>query len=78
MGIGENYERKITPILSNISRASRGTDTFAGIRPADVPWFLIAQFLGGIAATLVFRWLAPNLQVRANQVLLTHHPELNR
>ena len=25
MGIGENYERKITPIRSNISRLSRGT-----------------------------------------------------
>jgi glycerol uptake facilitator-like aquaporin len=35
------------------------SDTFAGIRPGDVPWFVIAQFLGGLAATLVFRWLAP-------------------
>ena len=25
MSIGENYERKITPIRSNISRFSRGT-----------------------------------------------------
>jgi glycerol uptake facilitator-like aquaporin len=35
------------------------SDTFAGIRPLDVPWFVLAQFLGGIAATLLFRWLAP-------------------
>ena len=28
MSIGENYERKLTPIRSNISRFSRGTDTF--------------------------------------------------
>jgi glycerol uptake facilitator-like aquaporin len=35
------------------------SDTFAGIRPADVPWFIAAQFLGGFAATLVFRWLVP-------------------
>jgi hypothetical protein len=33
------------------------SDTFAGIRPTDVPWFVIAQFLGSIAATLVFRGL---------------------
>ncbi len=25
-------------------------------------WFLVAQLLGGIAATLLFRWLVPNLQ----------------
>ena len=38
------------------------SDTFAGIRPIDVPWFVLAQFLGGIAATLLFRWLVPNLK----------------
>ncbi len=46
------------------------SDTFAGIRPADVPWFVLAQFAGGIAATLLFRRLVPNLQVRAKEVLL--------
>ncbi|HTX15354.1 MAG TPA: MIP/aquaporin family protein [Candidatus Baltobacteraceae bacterium] len=35
------------------------SDTFAGIRPADVPGFIAAQLLGGIAATLLFRWLVP-------------------
>jgi glycerol uptake facilitator-like aquaporin len=39
------------------------SDTFAGIRPIDVPWFIFGQFLGGFAATMVFRWLVPNLQV---------------
>jgi glycerol uptake facilitator-like aquaporin len=48
------------------------SDTFAGIRPADVPWFVPAQFAGGIAATLLFRWLVPNLRVRASEVLLAH------
>src|SRR3984893_8963988 len=48
------------------------SDTFAGIRPTDVPWFVVAQFLGGIAATLLFRWLVPHLQVRAKEVLLAH------
>jgi glycerol uptake facilitator-like aquaporin len=54
------------------------SDTFAGIRPADVPWFVIAQFLGGVAATLVFRWLVPNLQICAKDVLLAHDAEQNR
>jgi glycerol uptake facilitator-like aquaporin len=54
------------------------SDTFAGIRPIDVPWFLLAQFLGGVAATLVFRWLVPNLQVGAKEVLLAHDLEQNR
>jgi glycerol uptake facilitator-like aquaporin len=35
------------------------SDTFAGIRAADVPWFVAAQFLGALAATLLFRWLVP-------------------
>jgi len=33
------------------------TDTFAGIRPIDVPGFIIAQLLGAVAAALLFRWL---------------------
>ena len=33
------------------------TDTFSGIRPADVPLFLAAQCTGAVAATLFFRWL---------------------
>jgi glycerol uptake facilitator-like aquaporin len=48
------------------------SDTFAGIRPADVPWFVVAQILGGIAATLLFRWLAPNLNAKAKEILLAH------
>ena len=35
------------------------TDTFAGIRPADVSGFIVAECLGAAAATLVFRWLMP-------------------
>jgi glycerol uptake facilitator-like aquaporin len=48
------------------------SDTFAGIRPADVAWFILAQFLGGFAATLLFRWLAAGLPGQAEHVLLTH------
>lgn len=32
------------------------TDTFAGIRPVDVPPFVIAQLLGAVVATVLFRW----------------------
>ena len=35
------------------------SDTFAGIRPVDVPWFILAQFVGGYTATMMFRWLLP-------------------
>jgi glycerol uptake facilitator-like aquaporin len=37
------------------------TDTFAGIRPVDVPWFVAGQIGGAAAATLLFRWLVPAL-----------------
>jgi glycerol uptake facilitator-like aquaporin len=44
------------------------SDTFAGIRPGDVVWFVAAQFAGAIAATLLFRWLVPGL--RADRVVV--------
>jgi glycerol uptake facilitator-like aquaporin len=46
--------------------------TFAGIRPIDVMPFILAQFTGAVAATFLFRWLAPNLRVRAGNVILPH------
>jgi glycerol uptake facilitator-like aquaporin len=54
------------------------SDTFAGIRPIDVPWFVFAQFFGGFAATIIFRWLIPNLPERAKEVLLAHGLEKSR
>jgi glycerol uptake facilitator-like aquaporin len=44
------------------------SDTFAGIRPSDVLWFVTAQLAGAIAATLLFRWLVPEL--RADRVVV--------
>jgi glycerol uptake facilitator-like aquaporin len=35
------------------------TDTFTGIRPLDVPAFVAAQLLGGVAAAFFFNWLVP-------------------
>ena len=34
------------------------SDTFAGIRPADVPEFLAAQIAGGLSAAVVSDWLS--------------------
>ena len=51
------------------------SDTFAGIRPADVPGFMAAQLLGGFAATLLFRWLIPGLQARASEVIVPRQSE---
>jgi glycerol uptake facilitator-like aquaporin len=49
------------------------SDTFAGIRPADVPLFIVAQLTGAIAATLLFRWLIPSLPSVAKDVLVSRH-----
>jgi glycerol uptake facilitator-like aquaporin len=35
------------------------SDTFAGIRPADVAAFILAQSLGGAAAAAIVGWLVP-------------------
>jgi glycerol uptake facilitator-like aquaporin len=51
------------------------SDTFAGIRPVDVPVFVGAQFAGGIAATILFRWLIPGLPSAAKDVVVPHGAE---
>ena len=33
------------------------TNTFSGIQPSGIPGFIVAQLLGALAATLLFRWL---------------------
>ena len=35
------------------------SDTFVGIRPVDVPGFILAQLLGAGAATILFWWMVP-------------------
>jgi glycerol uptake facilitator-like aquaporin len=42
-----------------VTIARAASDTFAGIRPADVPAFILAQGLGGAAAAALFGWLVP-------------------
>lgn len=48
------------------------SDTFAGIRPVDVPLFIAAQMCGATAATFLFRWLVPSLPDAAKDVLMPH------
>jgi glycerol uptake facilitator-like aquaporin len=45
------------------------SNTFAGIRPTDVPPFIAAQFAGALVAALFFGWLVPGLQVDAKLVV---------
>ena len=49
------------------------TDTFAGIRPMDVPAFIVAQCAGALAATALFAWLLPGA-VRGAEPVLVEHP----
>jgi glycerol uptake facilitator-like aquaporin len=40
-----------------VTLARAMTNTFAGIRPMDVPGFILFQIAGAFAASLLFRWL---------------------
>jgi glycerol uptake facilitator-like aquaporin len=50
------------------------SDTFAGIRPVDVPGFIVAQLLGATAATILFWWLMP-LKLNETAAVLVPHQE---
>ena len=43
------------------------SDTFAGIRPLDVPNFILAQFIGGFSALAVSAWLFGRATARQNK-----------
>jgi len=53
-----------------VTLARAVTDTFAGIRPADAPGFILAQLVGAALATALFRWLSPPLA--AHEVVVPH------
>jgi glycerol uptake facilitator-like aquaporin len=55
-----------------VTLARSASDTFAGIRPADVPGFILAQLAGAGTATLLFRWLVPSLPKDAASVVVSH------
>jgi glycerol uptake facilitator-like aquaporin len=52
-----------------VTLARAASDTFAGIRPADAPGFIVAQMLGATSATVLFRWLVPALPAVAERVV---------
>jgi glycerol uptake facilitator-like aquaporin len=53
------------------------SDTFAGIRPGDVPLFIVAQVLGALASTFLFRWLVPNPTGDAKNVTVAHATDVD-
>lgn len=55
-----------------VTLARAASDTFAGIHPADVLGFVVAQLLGAFAATYLFRWLVPTLPEDAGAVVVPH------
>jgi glycerol uptake facilitator-like aquaporin len=55
-----------------VTLARSVTNTFAGIRPADVSGFVAAQLAGAFAATLLFQWLIPSLRTEASAVVVEH------
>ena len=54
------------------------TNTFAGIRPSDVPWFIVAQIAGAFAATWLFQWLTRELPAVADRVVVSHAADSTR
>ena len=57
-----------------VTLARSASDTFAGIRPADVPLFVVAQLAGAGAATALFRWLVPALPTVTSAVIVPAAP----
>jgi glycerol uptake facilitator-like aquaporin len=52
-----------------VTLARAASDTFAGIRLADAPGFVIVQLLGAAASTALFRWLVPTLPAVGDRVI---------
>jgi glycerol uptake facilitator-like aquaporin len=52
-----------------VTFARAASDTFAGIRPADVPGFVGAQAIGAASATLLFKWLIPRESALTDQAM---------
>jgi len=49
-----------------VTAARAASDTFSGIRPADVPGFVAAQLAGAAMATLLARWMVPVRDVKSS------------
>jgi glycerol uptake facilitator-like aquaporin len=57
-----------------VTLARAASDTFAGIRPADAPGFMVAQLTGAIAATLLFRWFGKATRFEPSTRAMTRGP----
>jgi glycerol uptake facilitator-like aquaporin len=53
-----------------VTLARTMSDTFAGIRPADAPLFIVAQLFGAFSATKLFRWLLP--PANGDEIIIPH------
>lgn len=51
------------------------SNTFAGIAPASVPGFVLAQLLGALGATLAIRTLYPDVTAAGAAELVLPHPD---
>jgi glycerol uptake facilitator-like aquaporin len=49
----------LLPTIANpVAAIARSmTNTSSGIRPGDVPWFILAEIVGALLAMALFRWL---------------------
>jgi glycerol uptake facilitator-like aquaporin len=54
------------------------TNTFAGIEPASVPMFIVAQLVGALAATALILVLYPHVADLAEDVVVPHRDEGGR
>jgi glycerol uptake facilitator-like aquaporin len=55
-----------------VTLARAFTNTFSGIRLVDAPGFMVAQLLGALAATVLFRWLVPPHPSEAKEAVFSH------
>jgi glycerol uptake facilitator-like aquaporin len=58
-----------------VTLARSVTNTFSGIRPADVTGFIAAQCAGAFAATILFQWLAPAHKTDPTPILVEQQSE---
>lgn len=60
-----------------VTLARSMSDTFTGIRPADSPGFIAAQFGGALTATFLFHWLLPIEPTDAENLMVPHNTNGN-
>jgi len=61
-----------------VTLARAASNTFAGIRPSDVPAFIVAQLLGAGVAWALFNWLSPATQNESARPVAAMAAELDQ